>query len=111
MHVLLSATSPLALKKPFRIPVWVTAYSSTPEETDSTPFITASNTEVRDGIMAANFLAFGTRVQIPKYFGNKVFVVEDRMHPRKTNVVDIWMPSKEQALQFGAHKTEIVVLE
>jgi 3D (Asp-Asp-Asp) domain-containing protein len=90
--------------------VWVTAYSSTPEETDDTPFITASNATVRDGIIAANFLPFGTKVQIPELFGNKVFVVEDRMHPRKTNNVDVWMPTKEDAIQFGVHKTEIAVL-
>ncbi|MDP3003980.1 MAG: hypothetical protein Q8N43_00505, partial [Candidatus Azambacteria bacterium] len=36
--------------------VVLTAYSSTPDQTDDTPFITASNTRVRDGIVAANFL-------------------------------------------------------
>ena len=36
--------------------VTITAYSSTPDQTDSTPFITAYNTFVRDGIVAANFL-------------------------------------------------------
>src|SRR3990167_1248447 len=40
--------------------VTITAYSSTPEETDSTPFITASGTHVRDGVVAANFLPLGT---------------------------------------------------
>ena len=90
--------------------VWVTAYSSTPEETDDTPFITAANTPVRDGVIAANFLPFGTKVKIPSLFGDKIFVVEDRMHPRKTNNVDIWMSTKDEALQFGAHKTEIAVL-
>lgn len=91
--------------------VWVTAYSSTPEETDDTPFITASGKEVRDGIVAANFFPFGTRVQIPALFGEKVFVVEDRMHRRKTSVVDVWMRSKADALRFGAYFTEIIVLE
>lgn len=91
--------------------VWVTAYSSTPEETDDTPFITAMNTEVRDGIVAANFLPFGTEIQIPEYFGDKIFTVEDRMHRRKANFVDIWMPTKEDAEQFGISYTSIVVLE
>ena len=40
---------------------WVTAYSSTPEETDDTPFVTASGTSVRDGVIATNFLEFGTK--------------------------------------------------
>lgn len=91
--------------------VWVTAYSSTPEETDDTPFITAMNSSVRDGIVAANFLPFGTRIQIPAHFGDKVFTVEDRMHRRKTNFVDIWMPTKEDAKQFGISYTSIVILE
>lgn len=91
--------------------VWVTAYSSTPEETDDTPFITAMNTQVRDGIVAANFLPFGTKLQIPEHFGDKVFTVEDRMHRRKTNFVDIWMPTKQDALNFGISYTEIIVLE
>lgn len=91
--------------------VWVTAYSSTPEETDSDPFITASQTEVRDGVIAANFLPFGTKVMMPDLFGEKIFVVEDRMHRRKTNFVDIWMPSTEAAKEFGIVKTKIVIVE
>lgn len=90
--------------------VWVTAYSSTPEETDDTPFVTASMTEVRDGIIAANFLPFGTKVLIPELFGDKIFVVEDRMHQRKKNFVDIWMNSKQDALNFGIARAEIVIL-
>jgi 3D (Asp-Asp-Asp) domain-containing protein len=91
--------------------VWVTAYSSTPEETDATPHITASNTSVRDGILAANFLPFGTRVQIPSLFGDRIFTVEDRMHRRKTDFVDVWMSSKQEALEFGITRAEVVVVE
>jgi 3D (Asp-Asp-Asp) domain-containing protein len=91
--------------------VWVTAYTSTPEETDNTPFITASNKTVKDGFMAANFLPFGTKVKIPDLFDDKIFVVEDRMHPRKGNFVDIWMSSKSKALKFGIHFSDIVIVE
>ena len=52
----------------------VTAYSSTPDQTDATPFITANGTTVHDGIIAANWLKFGTRVRIPDMFGDKVFI-------------------------------------
>lgn len=90
--------------------VWVTAYSSAPEETDDTPFITASGEQVRDGILAANFLPFGAEVQIPDAFGDKIFIVEDRMHPRKVNNVDVWMPTKDDALKFGAVFAEVLVL-
>lgn len=89
----------------------VTAYSSTPEETDDTPFITASGTHVRDGIVATNQFPFGTKVLIPQYFGEKVFVVEDRMHRRKKNNLDIWMSSKEKALRFGITTADVVILD
>lgn len=91
--------------------VWITAYSSTPEETDDTPFITASGTSVRDGVLATNLLPFGTEVMIPETFGDKVFTVEDRMHQRKINNVDVWMASRSEALQFGRKYATIVVLE
>jgi 3D (Asp-Asp-Asp) domain-containing protein len=91
--------------------VTITAYSSTVGQTDSSPFITASGTRVRDGIIAANFLKIGTKVQIPNLYGDKVFSVEDRMAAKNGGKVDIWMPSTTQALQFGVKKAEIVVLE
>lgn len=95
---------------PQQFDVWVTAYSSSPEETDSTPFVTAMNTQVRDGIVAANFLPMGTKIRIPAIFGEREFVVEDRMHRRKTDFVDVWMPTKEEAQHFGITRTVIEVL-
>ncbi len=92
------------------ITVRVTAYSSTREETDSTPRITASGTATRDGIVAANFLPFGTRIRIPELFGNRIFVVEDRMHRRKKQHVDVWMRSKRAAIRFGIQRTEVVIV-
>ncbi|MEK7627296.1 MAG: hypothetical protein AAB397_01795 [Patescibacteria group bacterium] len=91
--------------------VTITAYSSTPDQTDSTPFITAYNTFVRDGIVAANFLKFGTKIKIPRYFGDKIFTVEDRMHQRFSNRVDIWFPTRQDAKNFGVKITELVVLQ
>ena len=82
----------------------VTAYSSTVDQTDGDPFTTASGTQVRDGIIAYNYLPFGTRVRFPDIFGDKVFVVQDRLNARAgTYLADIWMPSREQAIQWG-HK-------
>ena len=94
-----------------KLDLWVTAYSSTPEETDDTPFTTASGTTVRDGIVATNLLPFGTKVKIPEFFGDKVFVVEDRMHQRKTNNLDVWMGSKKEALRFGVSYATILVMK
>lgn len=90
--------------------VIITAYTSALEETDSSPFITASGTFVRDGIIAANFLKIGTQVKIPALYGDKIFVVEDRMAKKNSHKVDIWMSSKAQALQFGVKRAEIIVL-
>lgn len=88
----------------------VTAYTSAVEETDDTPFITANGTTTRDGIVATNLLPFGTKVMIPALFGDKVFTVEDRMAMKKTNAMDIWMPSRAKALHFGANYANVVVL-
>jgi 3D (Asp-Asp-Asp) domain-containing protein len=94
------------------IRVVVTAYSSTPDQTDDTPFITASNKYVRDGIIANNMLPFGTKVRIPSLYGDKVFTVEDRMASYKSNYhIDIWMPSKPIALNFGVKTAQIEVLD
>lgn len=89
-------------KEPVKvIYVTVTAYSSTPDQTDDSPFITANGTWVHDGTLAANFLRFGTKVRLPDYSGDKVYVVEDRMNQRYTYRADIWMESREAAKQFG----------
>lgn len=90
---------------------YVTAYSSSMDETDSTPFITASGHNTHDGIAAANFLPFGTRIRIPEIFGDKVFVVEDRMAQKHNGKVDIWFPSKNQALAFGRKQLTVEVLD
>ena len=95
-----------------KIKVVITAYSSTPEETDDTPFTTASGTEVRDGVIANNMLPIGTKVRIPELYGDKVFTVEDRMNRRKSDYhFDIWFPEKQLAINFGVKTAEIEVLE
>lgn len=109
---LLATSLPVSPKKVVsRVRVVVTAYSSTPEQTDDTPFITAAGTYVREGIVAANFLPMGTKIKLPDLYGDRVFVVEDRMHPRKNYMVDIWFPDYRQAKEFGAKLTYIEVLE
>ncbi len=94
------------------IKVVITAYSSTPDQTDDTPFITASGKHVRAGIIANNMLSLGTKVRIPKLYGDQIFVVEDRMNKKKSDYhIDIWMPTKPMAVNFGVKTTEIEVLE
>lgn len=87
-----------------------TAYSSTHDQTDSTPFITASGTHVREGVIAANFLPIGTVVKIPELFGDKTFVVEDRMHSRYFYQIDIWFPTRGEAKEFGIKKIKIEIV-
>ena len=89
----------------------MTAYTSSVEECDSTPFITADGTRTEWGIVAANFLPFGTKIRIPEYFGDQVFVVHDRMNQRYYYRVDVWMQTKSEAFQFGKRKLKIEVLE
>lgn len=95
-----------------KVKMVLTAYTSTPEQTDDTPFITASGKHVSDGIIANNLLPFGTKIRIPELYGDKVFTIEDRMNQRKGNYhADIWMSEYSQAKNFGAKITYIEVLE
>lgn len=81
-----------------------TAYTSRPMETDGSPFITADGSVVRDGIIATNFLPFGTKVRIPSIYGDRVFVVDDRMNPRYYYRIDVWMSDVKAMNQFGLKK-------
>lgn len=90
--------------------VTATAYSSTVDQTDDQPFITASGTHVRDGVIAANFLPFGTIIKIPELFGDKTFVVEDRMNRRYFYHVDVWFPTRQESADFGIKKVKIEVV-
>ena len=95
-----------------QIKVLATAYTSDPDETDSTPNITASGTRTRDGVAAANFLPFGTKFMIPEVYGNKVFTVEDRLNAKYNNQkrIDIWMQAKTEALNFGKKSITLQLL-
>lgn len=85
-----------------------TAYSSTVDQTDASPFITASGTRVGPGVMAANFLPFGARVRI----GQNIYTVQDRLNSRYNDkyVVDIWHSTRIQALAYGARVVEMEIV-
>jgi len=91
----------------------VTGYSSTEAETDDTPFITASGKYVFPGVAASNVLPIGTKFRLPKLFGDRIFVVEDRMHSRYNNKkwVDVWFDSQDKAIKFGKRFSKIEILE
>ncbi len=94
--------------------VVATAYSPRVQETDSTPFITASGTRTRDGVIAANFLPFGTKVRLPGYFGDKIFTIEDRMNRRYTHAyphrIDILFEETKQAIHFGRQEITLEII-
>jgi len=93
----------------------MTAYNSEPGQTDDSPCITANGFNVCEhGIedtIAANFLKFGTKVMIPELFGDRVFVVRDRMNKRYTDRVDVWFKDHADAIQFGLKVATIQVIE
>ena len=102
-------TEELALKSPnsrlVGIPIAVTAYSPTKDQTDSTPNITASMQKVRPGIIALSRdlekdlgLKFGDFVIIEGY---GIFEFQDRMHKRWKKKADIFMWDRAKALEFG----------
>jgi len=94
----------------------VTGYSSTLNQTDEEPYINAANRSVRWGTVATNFpnreeaLPFDTKIRVPEFFPDQVFVVEDRMNARFSDRLDIWFPTKYQASAFGIHRRVIVEL-
>jgi len=89
----------------------ITAYTSTPDQTDDSPFIAATGKHVYDGMIAANWLPFGTKIKIPSLYGDKVFTVDDRMNKRYGyGRMDIWFDAtKNEARKFGVKRVEVEV--
>ncbi len=91
----------------------VTAYSAEEGQTDSSPFITASNSRVRHGIVAVSQdlfrkgWVFGRKVYI---VGHGVYTIEDLLAQRKVNQLDIFMTNKDNAIQFGRKKLRVFLL-
>ncbi|MBU1131740.1 3D domain-containing protein [Patescibacteria group bacterium] len=94
--------------------VVATAYSSTVDQCDSTPCIAADGFNVckhnKEDIIAANFLKFGTKVRIPDIYGDRIFVVHDRMNPKYNERIDLWKTSRESAIAFGKRTIRIEIL-
>lgn len=98
--------------------VLATAYSSTPGQTDNTPCVTATGYDVcenyalygSDNTIASNFLPVHTLVKIPELYGDKIFVVRDRMNARYGyNNIDLWMPTYSKAKNFGLKQVTIEI--
>jgi len=93
----------------------MTAYTSEAAQTDASPCITANGFNVCkhnvEDTIAANFLKFGTKVKIPELYGDRVFIVRDRMNRRYPDRVDIWFKNKNEAIKFGFKVAKIEILE
>lgn len=93
------------------VSVVVTAYSSTPDQTDDSPLITSNGRHVYDGLVAANWLPYGIHVRFPEIFGDKVFTVNDRMNDRYGyGRIDIWMDKPIAELrEFGVKRVKMEI--
>jgi 3D (Asp-Asp-Asp) domain-containing protein len=93
----------------------VTAYNSLAGQTDASPCITANGFNLCEhGIedsVAANWLPFGARIKLPDLYGDRVFVVRDRMNSKYNDRLDIWFKERADAKNFGVKYTKIEVLD
>jgi 3D (Asp-Asp-Asp) domain-containing protein len=108
-----------------------TAYNSMVSQTNDQPFITATGQRTAWGIVAVSRdllggdLPYGTLVRL-RDLGNfhngrgagayqdllddTTFVVEDTMHPRKRNQIDLWFADYASALAWGVRQLEVEVV-
>ncbi len=107
-----------------------TAYNSHVNQTDRTPFITATGARTRFGVIALSRdmlrqIPYGSLVRIEdmgswgsgrgrgrysRMLSGVLFQVEDTMHPRKVRTVDVWMYSRAQAIQWGARQVKLTMV-
>ncbi len=126
---------PLPLAGPVATPslvVRATAYNSLESQTNAQPFITATGAQTRWGIIAVSRdlldfdLPYGSLVRLRDLGnfhngrghgayqtlldGTHLFVVEDTMHPRKANQIDLWFADYASAVNWGVRRVELDVI-
>jgi 3D (Asp-Asp-Asp) domain-containing protein len=105
-----------------------TAYNSLESQTDDTPFITATGARTRWGIVAVSrdllggTLPYGSLIRLRDlgtFYGGRgagtydrlladtVFIVEDTMHQRKTQQLDVWFAEYRDAIHWGVRRIEV----
>jgi 3D (Asp-Asp-Asp) domain-containing protein len=108
-----------------------TAYNSHESQTDSSPFVTATGATTAFGIIAVSqdmleHIPYGSLVRLKDLGGYRngrgvgkfqevldtqgLFIVEDTMHPRKVEQIDVWFPHEAEALSWGVRKVELEVV-
>lgn len=112
--------------------VRATGYNSMAAQTDATPHVTATGTRTRFGVLAVSRdllgddLPYGSLVRLRdlgSYYdgrgegryqslldGHGLFVVEDTMHARKRQQVDIWFGDYASAVNWGVRQLEVEVV-
>ncbi|MFT8348799.1 3D domain-containing protein [Clostridium saccharoperbutylacetonicum] len=98
----------------------LTAYSDDPRSQEQWGSQTAMQTRTRIGVIAApKNVPLGSKMYIPElnnYKQDGMFNVEDRGGAIKvkkdgTYVIDVWVPSHEEAMKFGRKYTTIYLME
>ncbi|WP_423237140.1 3D domain-containing protein [Clostridium vincentii] len=98
----------------------LTAYCNDPRCSGEWGAQTAMQTVTRLGVIAApTDISLGSKMYIPElenYKADGIFDVEDRGGAIKvkkdgTYVIDVWVPTYEEAVEFGRKKTTIYLLE
>ena len=85
----------------------ITGYSSEVEQTDDTPFVTASGASVRNGFIACpRGMEFGDDVLID----GKVYSCQDVMSKKYPNRFDIWFATRQEALDYGIQIEEVYLV-
>lgn len=82
----------------------ITSYRSVPEQTDDSPFITATGERVcKDGVAVSQDLLKSKTVK----YGDWLFIegiglkrVNDTMHNRHNNHIDVWVSSLDEEKKF-----------
>lgn len=127
----IAITQPQGAEVTPRYVLKATGYNSHTSQTDNTPNITATGAITSFGIIAASRdllgdkIPYGSLVRI-RDLGNyrtgrgaghyqgllnqTLFIVEDTMHARKTNQIDIWFPQLSQAINWGVRQVEVEVV-
>jgi 3D (Asp-Asp-Asp) domain-containing protein len=92
----------------------MSAYTSEIGQCDGNPCRTANGFDLcknnTEDSVAANFLPFGTKIRIPDLFGERIFVVRDRMNARYDEKIDIWFKDRPAALRFGVKVAKVEIL-
>lgn len=87
--------------------VKASAYTSSPKEGGA---LTYTGHKCKWGVIAVdkNVIPLYTKVYIPQF--DMVFVALDTGSAIRGNKIDIWMPTRKQALEWGIKTIDIVVL-